>query len=152
MLLPFLGNPRMHFNKYIQQRARTIFVNNCLSDTVTSSFPSVTNLHLAHVLLLLPADERPQLGQLGQQVLVGILERFHPLPVFEIFRNENFHPTFQLVHVFLLFPSAFLGGDLVLDLPSDFLERLFFGFGERKPSWDRVAFSQEGALLFLRQD
>lgn len=42
--------------------------------------------------------------------------------------------------------------NLVLDLPSDFLEGLLFGFGEWKPSWDWVAFGQEGAFLFLRQD
>lgn len=48
--------------------------------------------------------------------------------------------------------SEFRRTYLVLDLPSDFLEGLFLGFGERKPSWNWVTFGQEGAFLFLRQD
>lgn len=74
------------------------------------------HIHKTNILGRLPrtlsADELAQLGQLGLQVLVAVLERLDPLAVLEILRHQYVDPALQLVHVLLLLPSAFLGGDL----------------------------------------
>uniref|UniRef100_A0A8W7P059 Uncharacterized protein n=1 Tax=Anopheles coluzzii TaxID=1518534 RepID=A0A8W7P059_ANOCL len=46
----------------------------------------------------LSADELAQLGQLGLQVLVAVLERLDPLAVLEILRHQYVDPALQLVH------------------------------------------------------